>query len=355
MDPQLDRVRLEDFGRRLVALPRLRVDRQSLWKAFAEAFPTRPQGAEERIWLRTALDALSRELLIALPSTRGDRWDYDLGVAVPASVDVVAVRPQKAEREWRSFPWHPKLQWVTDLQTVPPEHLAFLHSVHAALTTGSLRGPAPSKYRSIQLTGDEKALAQLCRTKLFGPGRLSLDLLGCVLEVTPLAWEELGPRPVLLVFENVGTFSTARQVLAELPEQPYGAIACGEGTRFESSVQYLATLPKKFKWIEYVGDLDHEGLRIAAAVTAKAVRLGLPAVLPAAGMHEAMLKAATAFGHPLGWTDPNRAIRRTSGGDFLAGPIAARVREIIGANHRVPEEVLGPEELMALWAPSRVI
>src|ERR1700722_7426907 len=158
MDPQLDLSRLEAFGRRLAALPRLRVDRQSLWKTFAEAFPARPEGAEERIWLRAALDALSLERLIALPSTRGHRWDYDLGVALPNSVDVISGRPQKAEQEWRSFPWHPKLQWVTDLRTVPPEHLAFLHSVHTALTTCSLRGPAPSKYRSIQLTGDEKAL-----------------------------------------------------------------------------------------------------------------------------------------------------------------------------------------------------
>jgi hypothetical protein len=354
MCPQLDPARVEDFGRRLTALPRLRVDQQSLWKAFAEAFPARPQGAEERIWLLAALDSLAREGLIALPSTRGNRWDKNLGVAVPSSVNVVAAQAPGAGREWRSFPWHPKLQWVADLKTVPSEHLAFLHSVHAALITGGLRGQAPSKYRSIQLTGDEKALVRLCRTKLFGPGRLSLDLLGCILEVTPLAWDDLGSQPVLLVFENVGPFSTARQVLAELPEQPYGAVACGEGTRFVSSVQYVATLPRRFERIEYVGDLDHEGLRIAAAVTGRAARLGLPALHPAAGVHEAMLKSAAAFGHPLGWPDPNSTIRK-SVADFLAGSLAEKVREIIRAKRRVPEEVLGPEEFMALWAPSRPV
>ena len=119
-------------------------------------------------------------------------------------------------------------------------------------------------------------------------------------------------------------------------------------------MQYLATLRRKFERIEYVGDLDHEGLRIAAAASANAARLGLPIVRPALGIHEAMLKAAASFGHPLGWPDPNIAIRRRNGRGFLAGSIAGRVQEIIGANNRVPEEVLGPQQLMDLWLPSRL-
>ena len=35
------------------------------------------------------------------------------------------------------------------------------------------------KYRSLQLTGNEKALASLAKTSLFGESRLSLAMLGC--------------------------------------------------------------------------------------------------------------------------------------------------------------------------------
>jgi hypothetical protein len=154
--PQLDASRLQEFARRLAAHPRRRVDRKSLWLAFAQAFPARPQGVEERIWLSAALHVLSREGVITLPSTRGSRWDYDLGVPVPASVDVVVRKPESAEPEWRSFPWHPQLQWVADLRALREDQALFLHAVHMALTAGTLHRPAPLKYRSIQLTGDEK-------------------------------------------------------------------------------------------------------------------------------------------------------------------------------------------------------
>jgi hypothetical protein len=157
----------------------------------------------------------------------------------------------------------------------------------------------------------------------------------------------------MLIFENPGAFSVAKQVLADMVQPPYGAVACGEGARFERSVQYISTLRRRFLRIEYVGDLDDEGMRIAVAATAKASRSGLPPIVPAAGVHEAMLKASAAFGYPLGWPNANCGVRRGGISEFLPGSVAAQVREILAANRRIPEEVLGPEELSALWARSQ--
>ena len=53
------------------------------------------------------------------------------------------------------------------------------------LVEGWFEASEPLKYRSLQLTGDEKRLQKLCKCRLFGPGRLTLDMLGC--EATDLS------------------------------------------------------------------------------------------------------------------------------------------------------------------------
>jgi hypothetical protein len=102
--------------------------------------------------------------------------------------------------------------------------------------------------------------------------------------------------------------------------------------------------------IEYVGDLDQEGLRIALAAGRSALAAGLPEIEPAAGLHRAMLASARRFGFPTGWpcgTPSGKVNERTL--EFIPAEIRADVRKVLAAGRRIPEEVLGPDELLAAW------
>jgi hypothetical protein len=101
----------------------------------------------------------------------------------------------------------------------------------------------PFKYRSLQLTGQEKKLYSLSCTKLFGLNRL-----------TRISWavpqkSSLWPgkryrtsRHWLSLNENAGPFAVARTVLAKMADPPYGIVGYGGGTRFERSVPHLQTI-----------------------------------------------------------------------------------------------------------------
>ncbi len=329
------------------------MDRSSLWAVFAAAFPGRPQGADERQWFNAALETLADRGLIRLPAKNGARWDRSMGVPIPTSIDLVRQPLVNRDDSWRSFPWHPRLHWIADLRSLADEQANFLRRVHAGLVAGSFTSRAPLKYRSLELTGDEKRLGKLMLSRLFGPGRLDTDLLGCLPEMLPLAWEEISDGPTMIVFENSGPFIVARNVLRQMTAPPYGLVGYGGGAGFELSVQYIKTIERPVERIEYVGDLDRNGLRIARSASLIARRDGLPSVAPAAGLHRAMVNACVRFGSPSGWPHPS-ATKGTSPEDqslveWLSSEVRSDVVHVLEAGHRIPEEVLGPEELLAVW------
>ena len=347
----LDPRRLEEFAGRVSAHPRRRMDSAAIWGAFAAAFPARPVGSEERVWLRAALENLESRGILRLPSLRGPRWDRTIGVSLPLSVDVVSEPNAPRARQWRTFPWHPRLQWVADVVSLSQQAEGFLRRVHEGMVSGRFAEKAPLKYRSLQLTGDEKALAELAKTRLFGPGRLDFELLGCIDDAPPLAWQRVSGEPSLIVFENTGAFAVARRIMASVPHPPYGLVACGEGARFQRSMVQLKDIPGPLERIDYAGDLDHEGLQLAVAANRAAIAAGLPEIRPAESLHRAMLVSAKQFGHPLGW--PSRSSSRRPEWDavqFVSPELRALVRAVLESGRRIPEEVLGPDELAAAWA-----
>ncbi len=348
---ELDPERLQTFAAHLSTLAGGRIQKEQLWKSFHVAFPHRPRGAELRWWFLLALRHAEGAGVIRLPVEHGRRWDRTADPPIPRSVDRMPLASQAVERSWQQFPWHPRLAWVADLAWVTPEQDEFLHQVHQGLVGYTFQHPAPLKYRSLQLTGDEKRLGKLARTALFGPGRLDLDLLGCLQEVPPLVWESVGPPARAIVFENQSVFRVAHLILAQLADPPYGIIGFGAGAGFVQSVRYFRMIGRPVESIEYVGDLDRPGLRTARAAAQTALTDGLPPVIPAPGVHQAMLQSARRFHHPLGFP----YTRQTSGKDdeFLAAwlpeDLRSDVLSLLQAGNRVPEEVLGPDEFFHLW------
>ncbi len=259
--------------------------------------------------------------------------------------------PRRDDR-WRTFPWHPALAWVADRRTLARAQVDFLRRVHDGLRDGAFRQPAPLKYRSLQLTGDEKRLSALAKTALFGLGRLTLELLGCLPDRVPLAWANVGDGSATLVVENAGLFNVAVSVLRQLPRRPYGIVVYGAGTGVEQALPGLRDLGRPVTSVNYVGDLDRPGLRIANATARTAREAGLPSLEPAPALHECMLDAAAHLGYPSGWL--TRAGRSRADDaqlvSWLPRDVRARVRGILAAGRRVPEEVLGPDELLSAWS-----
>jgi hypothetical protein len=167
-------------------------------------------------------------------------------------------------------------------------------------------------------------------------------------DVPPLAWADVGPTPTLIVFENQGAFAQARAALTAAPDPACGLVGFGDGNRFERSIAYIATLGRPVTRLLYVGDLDAAGLAIAGRAAQGAATSALPPLEPAPGFHAAMLAAASQLGHPNGWpASAGRSSASTAGSfiSWLPEDVREGVSDMLRAGHRIPEEVLGPDEM----------
>lgn len=350
--PELDEHRLDEFERALLAGTSVRVGTQELWRALASVFPHRTPGPAERRLLLHILQSIEARGRIRIPPERGRRWDRSIDPPVPTSVDVVREKDAPSGFAWRTFPWHPNLHWVVECRNLSRQQVEFLRRVHEGFVNGTFGEQAPLKYRSLQLTGDEKMLASLATTSLFGPGRLALDLLACLPDALPLAWEAVGDGGRMVIFENAGPFAVARRVLSEMKQRPYDLIAYGGGRSVIAALGHIKTIDRRVESIHYVGDLDDDGLDIAWGARRCAKGQGLPSVAPASELHRQMLLAAESFGHPKGWPARRRLsdAERAKGLDMLPLDVRRQVEVVLKSGHRIPEEVLGPEELRKAWS-----
>jgi hypothetical protein len=352
-EPKLPPGPMQTFLHRLAHASGKRLESAVLWQYFAEAFPYRPGGVENRKWLQRALQEAADQGIIRLPSIQGRCWDCTLEPPLPTVVWKTPPNEGRDDESWRDYPWLPQLCWITDMPMLSQEQVIFLKRVQAALREGVLQRAAPLTYRSLQLTGNEKRLGELLQSALFRPGRLSLALLGCIPDIPPLVIEKIGASPVALIFENAAAFRTAATVLKQYALPPYGWLGFGSGASFERSVLHLTLVKHQIERIEYVGDLDRHGLRIAQRAAELAQSEHLPSVVPARGLHRAMLQSVQQFGYPEGLEYQPKERRSDVSDEALAAWLPEDVRvdvlKIIQAGRRVPEEVLGPDELQHVW------
>ena len=146
----------------------------------------------------------------------------------------------------------------------------------------------PSRERSAEIFGDEKALDRLIGTTLFTPDRLSLELLRCRRVVPRLHCEPVGKGSVLLIVENSDTFDSLVTVLRKRNDHRVGLVGWGAGTGFEASVLSIANFGRTIAEVSYFGDIDENGLRIPANAALIAGGAGLPLVRPATGLYSAL-------------------------------------------------------------------
>lgn len=335
-----DEIRLQRFRDGLHCGERRTIPQADVWSAFSAAYTDLPSGPERRAWLIAVLEELAERGEIQLPVRHGKQWDRSSEIVVPTSITLVAaVVDRDALMPWRQFPWHPSLQWVLQLRTLAPDQVTFLIRVNEGLVEGWFAQQECFKYRSLQLTGDEKRLESLLKGRLFGPGRLTLQMLGCEPDALPLATEHLSSQPTMLVFENAAPFMLARSIAASTALPQIGRLAYGAGKQVLKAVAHFSMIEPAIKEVLYIGDLDAEGLKIAADLQRLSKSV---AVRPAHEFHRAMLVSAIELGARDGWPvkDEQPSSLAESVISILAPDISQKVTTLIAAGRRIPEEVL---------------
>jgi hypothetical protein len=233
--------------------------------------------------------------------------------------------------------WHAALHWVPAfLASERPTRTerALLRAVNRFLGAGNSGLVVPLRERSLQLTGDEKALDTMSRGRLFAPGRLSLDLIAARRTSPPVVRHRVGTGPVTLVVENYATYDS---LTAALPaDGEVGEVVYGAGNTVGVVLTALADA-SPVGALAYFGDLDVRGLEIAAAGTRLAVDLGLPPLVPAARLYRLLVE----HGHqaPAG-TKPDAAKARAAV-RWLPASLRGAVLNLLAAGNRLAQEAVG--------------
>ncbi|WP_460957616.1 hypothetical protein [Parasphingorhabdus pacifica] len=185
------------------------------------------------------------------------------------------------------------------------------------------------------LFGEEERLMAVLRTYRVPPPLLTET----VLEETGGGYQRVGSGDLLLVLENSTTWHSIVKALPEPRKHRVGYVAWGLGASFIRSVQSIAER-HRITQVRYFGDLDLSGVRIPAQAAAVAHDRGLPPVVPAPRLYDALLmigrpspsreKATIERAEPyLGWLD--RAHRASATGLLAAGNRLAQ--EWVGLRH----------------------
>lgn len=206
-------------------------------------------------------------------------------------------------------------------------------------TNGGNISIAEAAERAYELLGDEKAFDSnppRGGATLWGPNRLTFELLRCQRTPTPLTWEPATstvgqPGPVLCV-ENHATFRTFLRVLRAHSRPPWAAVAWVQG-RNTAPLESLRDLPFTATRFDYLGDLDPAGLAIAATACATAQLAAIPAG-PAEQLWAILIEQPDRNGPHVDGATADRLVA------WLPEPIRERARTLLTTGRRIPQEAL---------------
>lgn len=231
---------------------------------------------------------------------------------------------------------------ASSLRTITDRNLAHLMAINDWLVAskGGHVPVVPQRIRSAEVLGDEKALDDLAKTALFGPGRLSWGLLAAVQVEQPLAMRRVGAGGAVLVVENSDPYWLAVEALRGRGG-PVGLIAWGQGRAGVRSIATLAHEPEVTGPVWYWGDFDPTGLDIPVAASPAVVAAGLGPIRPAEALYEAMADHVDRAGPTPGreaWGMKDRS-------GWLGPHLWSRFLRVVETGHRVAQEVVGPEQV----------
>jgi hypothetical protein len=271
----------------LATWPRRRIQLAELWQLLDQAAPSTRLNARRRQILSDLINELASAEILDLPSARS----FDRSEAPDLPKFVVLRREAAAPELRKPVIWHPSLAWVPRA-SLTRSQLETAGMVNDWLHDNRDQLIVPSRERSLEIFKNEKALDRLVGSALFGPGRLTLELLRCRRVVPRLHCEPAGAGSILLVVENSDTFDSLLTVLRDRDDHRVGLVGWGAGAGFEASVLSVSRIGMEIAEIRYFGDLDEKGLRVPSNAATLASSVGLPPVRPASSLYDAMFRRA---------------------------------------------------------------
>lgn len=325
-DPRAARLLVE-----LTAAGKLQVPLPDVLAAWNRASPELGHDAGRHAALSDALETLAATGDVELPT---GAWDRSTIPPLPRFVKVTSRRRPTTARPWRDYPWCAELAWVAERAQLAAGHFDDLVAVNRWLAAGGRNATTtPVQVRSLEVFGDEKRLLDLAtKSSLFGAGRLNFDLLACRRYPPPLAHERLTAGGTWLVVENADSFWLARD--AARATGAVDVVAWGAGRAVVQSITSLLEHTGAVERLLYWGDIDPDGIGIAAGAAATCRAAGLPDLRPSVGLWD-----ATAA----------KTVRGVAGVDWSGcrlgwlGAAEPAVSAVAAAHGRVPQEALdGP-------------
>ena len=325
-----------------------RVPLTALRAAFARHDPTGVTSSDSRVRLLAAVTALAHAGTVTVPKS-ARLFESHLLPALPMWVERAATprvsAPARPVRIWR-----PELAAAAE-QARSSSDFDVLERVDAFLRAGGAHRPmVPHRERSVELFGHEKRLDALLRTRLFATDALTLDLLRCEQPPLPLTAQHTGdpgPDPALLIVENHATYASVLRLARDRAAAgaPALAVGYGSGNQLPSAIGGAAQLAPVPAALWYFGDLDADGLRIAADAARAAVRAELPALRPAVPLYRELLRVGTRQpGEPV--IPAERAWQLVA---WLAEPdLMGAAAAVLTAGERIAQECVGYERFAAL-------
>jgi len=242
--------------------------------------------------LADAAQALQQRGLAQLPKGSAG-WDCSAHPPLPRWVKRLqsarSSRPRPAPRAFVE-----QLSFASTLNLTAADH-ALLGPLNTLLRDQPDAEIVPIADRSYQLYGDEKRLKDIDRHHLVVKGLLDVTVhLRARPTPAPLAMFELGPAPWMLVVENTAAFTSLREIFGAWPDRSQvGWLGFGSGDQLVASIPTALTSFRErdhpVQTLLMYADLDLDGLHCAQQTSHRAQTIGLPPLLPATGLYEALL------------------------------------------------------------------
>jgi hypothetical protein len=250
------------------------------------------------------------------------------------------VEPRPPKLVGRAPVWRAELAWAADPRSdLSVSEVNLLAAVNDWLACGNQR-LVPVRERSLEIFGDEKLLETLLLGRLFGPDRLTLDLLraeSCWPEVVEAV---TGPGADWLIVENYTTYVSVSRA-AERVGYP-DRVIWGSGNQIGTRLASLALAGQRPSRASYFGDIDTGGFKVARTAVTRAGELGLGGLSPARGLYRLALERGTPRA-----TESARAGARAQAWIrcWLGAELGSVCADIAGSGQRVVQEHAGTAAL----------
>ena len=320
-------------GSRRIPLATLRAE-------FARERPELASSGTFRERLRTRLDELATSGLIRFPASNGNSWDK---VGTPLLPKWIQLRDVKkpARIDTGAIAWLPIMAFAQKLRRPSDVKAATTLNEFLVRHRHDLK-LVPVKERSLQIFGDEKAIDRRCnRGALFG-GQLTLESIGAFDPAPPLPYESIStPGLPLLLLENHHTYWSFSTWNSQA--RRYSAVVYGAGWVISRCGAALTAVLKQTggTHIEYFGDVDPTGIRIALKLAAQISAAEVPPLRPAGKFY------AWTFKHGVR-TRLTRSPTRAQGDEarsWLPRSLHTHLEVLYESGLRIPQECIGLDVL----------